>query len=113
VPVSLLTAAYTARQARSAANRTPAANVRIPWFIALFLAATIVSTYLPRFTAEYAAASHLGRTGLTATLFLIGTSLSKRTLQQVGVRPLLQGIVLWVVVASLSLAAIYTHLISI
>jgi len=40
-------------------------------------------------------------------LFLIGTSLSKKTLQQVGVRPFVQGISLWVIVAGASLAAIY------
>jgi uncharacterized membrane protein YadS len=55
----------------------------------------------------------LGKLGLTATLFLIGTSLSKKTLKQVGVRPLVQGIVLWVVVGSASLAAIYFRVISI
>jgi uncharacterized membrane protein YadS len=44
--------------------------------------------------------------GLTVTLFLIGTGLSKKTLQEVGVRPLLQGILLWIVVAVGSLALI-------
>jgi uncharacterized membrane protein YadS len=51
--------------------------------------------------------------GLTATLFLIGTSLSKRTLQQVGVRPFVQGILLWIVMATSSLLAIHCGLISI
>jgi uncharacterized membrane protein YadS len=40
------------------------------------------------------------------TLFLIGTGISKKTLREVGVRPLLQGITLWVVVATGSLALI-------
>jgi len=57
--------------------------------------------------------SHLGKAGLTATLFLIGTSLSKKTLQQVGVRPLVQGVSLWIIVAGVSLAAIYFNYISI
>jgi hypothetical protein len=39
--------------------------------------------------------------------------LSKKTLQQVGVRPLIQGVALWVVVGGLSLAAIYFRFISI
>ena len=49
---------------------------------------------------------HLGVIGLTVTLFLIGTGLSKKTLQEVGVGPLLQGILLWIVVAVGSLALI-------
>jgi uncharacterized integral membrane protein (TIGR00698 family) len=112
VPVSLLTAAFIARTRTHPAGAHKA-KVKVPWFIFLFLLATVVSTMLPRFAPAYAAFSHLGRAGLTATLFLIGTSLSKRTLQQVGVRPFLQGVILWIIVASLSLAAICTHLISI
>jgi uncharacterized integral membrane protein (TIGR00698 family) len=118
VPVSLLTAAYTARAANRSpetghASRAAKPRVKVPWFIFLFILAAGISTYLPKFTPAYTGLSHLGRAGLTATLFLIGTSLSKRTLQQVGLRPLLQGVVLWIVVASLSLAAIYTKLIAI
>ena len=44
--------------------------------------------------------------GLTATLYLIGTGLSVATLRRVGPRPLLQGVLLWIVVASGSLALI-------
>jgi uncharacterized membrane protein YadS len=57
--------------------------------------------------------SPLGKLGLTATLFLVGTSLSKRTITQVGFRPLLQGVVLWIIVGCVSLGAICYNLISI
>jgi uncharacterized integral membrane protein (TIGR00698 family) len=108
VPVSLLAALYMARSGRSYT-----AKVKVPWFIFLFCLAAAVATYLPRFAAQYATLSHLGRSGLTATLFLIGTSLSKQTLEQVGVRPFVQGVTLWIVVAGASLAAIYFNYISI
>jgi uncharacterized integral membrane protein (TIGR00698 family) len=111
VPVSLLTAAYM-RRGRVAGDKA-AAGVKLPWFILFFCLAAVAKTCLPSFAGAYGALNHLGKAGLTATLFLIGTSLSKRTLQQVGVRPLLQGVVLWTVVASLSLAAIYRGWISI
>ncbi len=114
VPVSLITAAYVSRATGRRGHIASASpSVSVPWFIVLFCGATVVSTYLPRFAAGYVAMSHLGKAGLTATLFLIGTSLSKRTLQQVGVRPFLQGMVLWIVVAGLSLAAITYHWIGI
>ena len=112
VPVSLLTAAYMARLARFGRSRSEA-KVKIPWFILFFCLAAAASTYLPRFSVQYGVLNHLGKAGLTATLFLIGTSLSKRTLQQVGVRPFLQGVTLWIIVAGASLAAIYCNYISI
>jgi uncharacterized integral membrane protein (TIGR00698 family) len=109
VPVSLLAAAYMARSGGSGSR----ARVKIPWFIFLFCLAAAASTYVPRFAAQYSALNHLGKAGLTATLFLIGTSLSKDTLRQVGVRPFLQGVTLWIIVAGASLAAIYCNCISI
>jgi uncharacterized integral membrane protein (TIGR00698 family) len=111
VPVSLITAAYISRTQSHGQTAKP--RVKIPWFILFFILATVVSTYLPTFRGAYGELSHLGRAGLTATLFLIGTSLSKRTLQQVGMRPFLQGVILWIIVASLSLAAVFTRLIAI
>ncbi len=111
VPVSLLAAVYMAKVSGSSSpNR---ARVRIPWFIFLFCLAAAASTYLPYFAVQFSTLSHLGKAGLTATLFLIGTSLSKNTLRQVGIRPLLQGIILWIIVGGVSLAAIYWHYISI
>lgn len=115
VPVSLLTAAYMARRARNGGESRVegGAKVTMPWFIVMFCAAAAMSTYLPRLHEAFAALNHLGKAGLTATLFLIGTSLSKKTLQQVGVRPLVQGVLLWMVVGTVSLAAIYFRVISI
>jgi uncharacterized membrane protein YadS len=113
VPVSLLTAAFMARLAARRGTAAGTAKVKMPWFILYFCAAAALSTYLPRFHAGFMELNKLGKLGLTATLFLIGTSLSKKTLKQVGARPLVQGIVLWVVVGSASLAAIYFRVISI
>jgi uncharacterized membrane protein YadS len=44
---------------------------------------------------------------LTVVLFLIGTGITRSTLREVGTRPLVQGVALWLVVASLSLWAIH------
>src|ERR1700744_2270924 len=103
VPVSLLTAAYMTRVAKGAGRSGSQAKIRIPWFIFLFCVAAAASTCLPRFAAQYGVLSHLGRAGLTATLFLIGTSLSRSTLEQVGIRPFIQGVTLWIIVAGASL----------
>ena len=81
-------------------------KIQWPWFILFFCLASVANTYVPAFQSAYSVMRHLGILGLTVTLFLIGTGISMRTLREVGVRPLLQGIMLWVVVATGSLALI-------
>ena len=77
-----------------------------------FCLAAVVNTYFPSLAPITASLSTLGRRGLTATLFLIGTGISRATLKEVGVRPLLQGVVLWLIVAVASLVLILKGLIS-
>jgi uncharacterized integral membrane protein (TIGR00698 family) len=89
------------------------ARVKWPWFILLFCLAAVVGTYLPMFSSVYPRLSALGKSGLTVTLFLIGTGISKSTLKQVGARPLLLGVLLWAIVATSSLALILLGIISI
>jgi uncharacterized integral membrane protein (TIGR00698 family) len=107
VPLTLATASLRARLARAegagGAARKP---VAWPWFILFFLGAAVVSTYLPAFGPLYSWLSRAGRVGLTVTLFLIGTGMSRASLRRVGVRPLVLGVVLWAVVATLSLVLI-------
>ncbi len=86
--------------------RKSKAKIQLPWFILFFCLAAVANTYLPALQPAYAQMKHLGIIGLTVTLFLIGTGLSAKTLREVGVRPLLQGVLLWVVVAAGSLALI-------
>src|ERR1700741_2033945 len=89
------------------------ARIQWPWFIAFFCLAAFANTYLPQFAPAYAVLSRVGRIGLTVTLYLIGTGLSKATLKQVGTKPLMQGVVLWAIVAIASLLAIKSGLIAI
>jgi uncharacterized integral membrane protein (TIGR00698 family) len=82
------------------------ARVQLPWFILFFCLAAVANTYLPIFQPAYSVLKHLGVIGLTVTLYLIGTGLSMKTLREVGVRPFLQGILLWIFVAVGSLTLI-------
>lgn len=81
-------------------------RIQWPWFILYFCLAAVANTYLPVFSPAYPLLSRLGRMGLSATLFLIGTGLTRETLRRVGVRPLMQGVTLWVIVAISSFALI-------
>ncbi len=96
VPVAMVTAFATKSKAR----------VQWPWFIVFFCLAAVANTYLTVAASAFAVLNHLGRLGLTVVLFLIGTGLSKETLRRVGVRPLLQGVMLWAIIATASLFAI-------
>jgi uncharacterized integral membrane protein (TIGR00698 family) len=82
------------------------ARIHWPWFILFFCLAAVANTYLPVFQPVYPGLKHLGIIGLTVTLYLIGTGLSMKTVRQVGVRPLVQGVLLWIVVGAGSLALI-------
>ena len=84
----------------------PKAKIAIPWFIFLFLGATAVRTNLSIFPSIYDSLVNLARAGMTLTLFLIGASLSRETLKAVGVRPLFQGVLLWIVISVVSLFAV-------
>jgi len=98
VPLALATAAV--RHSRS--------KIQIPWFIFLFCLAAVINTYgsqEPRLSQMF---FQLGRLGLTVTLYLIGTGISRATLEDVGWRPLAQGVFLWILVGVTSLYFIRT-----
>jgi len=97
VPLSLGTAVIKGAKAK----------VQWPWFIGLFCLAAVCNTYLPSGAALYSALSRLARIGLTVTLYLLGSGISIVTLKQVGHRPLLQGVLLWLMVCVASLWLIY------
>lgn len=78
-------------------------RVQLPWFILFFILAAVMKSYVPELHFAYPKLAHLGELGLAVTLFLIGTGISRQTLKQVGVRPMIQGVLLWVVVGSASL----------
>lgn len=105
LPMTLVAAAVARRldPLRSGSSRLP-----IPWFIALFVLAAVSRSVLPA-TAVPAldAATHVARWMLVVTLFLIGAGLTRATLRSVGTRPLVQGLILWIAVASLSLLVVW------
>ena len=90
----------------TAAVKRSQAKVQWPWFVALFVLAAVLNSTLPAATPVCHALSRIGVIGLTATLFLIGAGVSVATLKQVGPRPLLQGVLLWAIVAVASVLAI-------
>ncbi|MBF7091698.1 putative sulfate exporter family transporter [Flavobacterium sp. ALJ2] len=81
-------------------------KIKIPYFIGLFILAMLLNTYVPQTAIIAPTLVLLAKIGLTVTLFLIGAGLNLSVLKTVGVKPLVQGVLLWIVIASLSLASI-------
>ena len=87
--------------------RSEGKKISIPWFILFFIVAMLINTY---FLADYPEIGKfiagLARKGLIITMFFIGASLSVDVIKSVGIRPLLQGILLWIIISAGSLAYI-------
>lgn len=83
-------------------------KVSIPWFILLFVAAMIFNTYVGTDTLRpvYDVLVTVAKQCLIAVLFAIGAGLSLKVIKQVGVKPLVQAVLLWIIIGVGSLAAI-------
>jgi uncharacterized integral membrane protein (TIGR00698 family) len=103
VPVTVATAVAKGSKTR----------IQWPWFILFFCLAAMANTYLFPGSSVYHLLSSAGKLMLIFTLFLIGATLSPKALRKVGPRPLIQGVLLWIVVAIISLLAIRAGWISI
>ncbi|WP_343586678.1 putative sulfate exporter family transporter [Flavobacterium sp.] len=97
IPISILTAFLF---------KSKNSKIKIPYFIGLFVVAMLVNTYIPSTTIFTAHLVGIAKIGLTITLFLIGATLNFATLKAVGVKPLLQGVFLWIFIAVLALLSI-------
>ncbi|HEX4947134.1 MAG TPA: putative sulfate exporter family transporter [Blastocatellia bacterium] len=82
------------------------ASIKWPWFIAFFMVAALINTYVPAGKQLFQVLVLSAKAGLAVTLYLIGSTLSRATLKRVGWRPFAQGLCLWLIVGTLSLLLI-------
>jgi len=87
-------------------KRRKAAVVAFPWFILFFVGAAAVRTLWPEHESAYKLIKSTAVAGLTLSLFFIGAGLSREALKLAGVRPMLQGVALWILVAALGLLTV-------
>lgn len=97
IPIALLS---------SVLFRNKGTQIKIPYFIGLFVLAIILNTYLPFAKIIGSQIVQLSKIGLTLTLFLIGSGLSKDVFTIVGFKPILQGLILWVMISIPALLAV-------
>jgi uncharacterized integral membrane protein (TIGR00698 family) len=111
VPLTLGLAFTFGRNNRAAAetkgtHQNRKTKIAVPWFIGLFLLASLMRSYIPAISTWSPVISDCARRGMVLVLFLIGTSLSLRALRAVGWRTVTAGILLWAFVAITSFFAI-------
>lgn len=91
----------------------------VPRFIVWFIVAILFNTYIlsnasilgdnaAAMGAQFSGAvNKLAKHLITLSLFFIGASLTRETLRSVGLRPLVQGVLLWASISCVSLAYIF------
>lgn len=101
IPLALITMMFFRDKSR---------KISIPWFIFLFIIAMIINTYcyLPQEISK--SIIWLAKRGLVITLFMIGASLSISSIKNVGFKPLLLAITLWIIIGISSFFVVNTYI---
>lgn len=85
-------------------------KIKIPYFIGFFVLAILVNSYFPAIKEVTDYVVDFSKSSLKVALFLIGTGLSFQNFKNIGIKPLLLGIILWVVISVISLFAVLEFL---
>jgi uncharacterized integral membrane protein (TIGR00698 family) len=104
VPVTFVIATLRAR--RTAEGESATAKPKRPWFIAGFVAVAAAVTYVPWLRAPGHVVAEVAHRALALTLFMVGLGLSRGALRSLGVRPFVQAVLLWGLMAGGTLLAI-------
>lgn len=107
IPISLLFSFLVSRQS----TQEKQAKIKFPWFILGFILAAAIVTWIPEARPVGLVLNKLSKQLLVVTLFLIGLNLTKENIKSVGMKSLLFGVTLWLLVSLGTFLAIYNHLI--
>ena len=119
VVLALVTPFFFRKQLAAADGTTKPWNSCVPRFIIWFVVAILFNTYVLSNAALIGdaaaeigtqfsgAVNKLAKNLITLSLFFIGASLTRETLRCVGLKPLVQGVMLWISISLISLAYIF------
>ena len=118
VPVTVFLSCFIAEKDEEGEKRK--IKWKVPWFIPGFLLAAAFVTFLPKLfpaTEEIVTScgSHLKNISkylMITTLYLIGGNLSREKLKELGLKPVIQGVILWIILSTVWCIAIHTGLIN-
>ena len=105
VPVTLFIATFVADKESDGEKRK--FKLKVPWFIPGFLIAAAIVTYLPCTAAAGGFLKEISKYLMVFTLFIIGANLSRKKLKELGILPLIHGVLLWLILSAVWCTAIY------
>jgi uncharacterized integral membrane protein (TIGR00698 family) len=89
-------------------TRNRNSKIQIPWFIGGYVLAMLISSYVPEIKELSAGVAYAAKKLLTVTLFFIGAGITRSNLKKVGVKPLLMGVILWILIGVISFYSVRT-----
>lgn len=104
VPVTLFLSCFIVN---AAAGEKRKIQIKIPWFIPGFLIAAALVTWLPVTAPAGGFIKEISKYLMITTLFLIGANLSRSKLRELGFKPVLHGVILWLILATAWCCAIH------
>ena len=99
IPITLIAAWWIGRGKRQSGEKQRTAHAAFPVFILGFIAASIIRTAIPDMADYGPQIKTIASIGLAVALYLIGAGITRKTLQAVGARPLVQGVALWIFIS--------------
>ncbi len=81
-------------------------KIKVPYFIGFFIIAVAANTYISALVYVSSYIVFFSKAGLTFTLFLIGAGLNRDALKSVGLKPMIQGVILWILISISALIVI-------
>ncbi|MBQ9772598.1 MAG: putative sulfate exporter family transporter [Lentisphaeria bacterium] len=103
VPVTMFLSMFIAEKEPGEKSRI---KFKVPWFIPGFLIAAALVTWIPAIAPAGNFIKGLSKYFMIVTLFLIGSNLSREKLKELGLRPVLQGAILWIILSAAWCSAI-------
>lgn len=108
IPATLVLARFWKREAPATGEQP-----KRPWFILWFLLVAALVTWVPALQPAGKIVAVVARQVLVATLFLVGAGVSREALAAVGLRPIILGVVLWLIVAAATFAGVSAGLLAV
>ncbi len=94
VPMAALLGVWWARRGEGVKSK----GARIPWFVPAFVVAAAAFSWIPGLAPFSQGVGAVGRRLLVAALFWIGNAITLEALKKAGLKPLVLGLGLWVLV---------------
>ncbi|MCF4101546.1 putative sulfate exporter family transporter [Gillisia sp. M10.2A] len=101
LPISLIFAFLS----KGACNK-----IHIPYFIGFFILAILANSYIPVLQSFSPGIIYISKLFLCLVLFLIGSTLNYKSLRNIGMKPLLLAISIWIFIAIASLVIIMNEI---